>query len=118
MIRRMSEAVDRLISLGARRRRDCPWDREQSLESLRTYLLEETYEVLAAIDEQASEPLRDELGDLLFQILFLAQLASERGWLGIDDVAERITQKMIERHPHVFGESPAAGSADEVKNAW
>ena len=118
MIRRMSEAVDRLISLVARLRRECPWDREQSLESLRTYLLEETYEVLAAIDEQASEPLRDELGDLLFQILFLAQLASERGWFGIDDVAERITQKMIERHPHVFGESPAAGSAEEVKEAW
>lgn len=118
MIRRMSEAVDRLIALVARLRRECPWDREQSLESLRTYLLEETYEVLDAIDEQASEPMRDELGDLLFQILFLAQLASERGWFAIDDVAERITKKMIERHPHVFGESPAAGSAEEVKDAW
>jgi MazG family protein len=114
----MSEAVDRLIALVARLRRECPWDREQSLESLRTYLLEETYEVLDAIDEQAPEPLRDELGDLLFQILFLAQLASERGWFTIDDVAERITKKMIERHPHVFGESPAAGSAEEVKDAW
>jgi MazG family protein len=118
MIRRMSEAVDRLIALVARLRRECPWDREQSLESLRTYLLEETYEVLDAIDERAAEPLRDELGDLLFQILFLAQLASERGWFAIDDVAERITKKMIERHPHVFGESPAAGSAEEVKDAW
>lgn len=118
MIRRMSEGVDRLIALVERLRRECPWDREQSLESLRTYLLEETYEVLAAIDEQAPEPLRDELGDLLFQILFLAQLAGERGWFHIDDVAERITRKMIERHPHVFGESPAAGSAEEVKGAW
>jgi MazG family protein len=118
MIRRMSEAVDRLIALVARLRRECPWDREQSLESLRTYVLEETYEVLDAIDERAAEPLRDELGDLLFQILFLAQLASERGWFAIDDVAERITKKMIERHPHVFGESPAAGSAEEVKDAW
>ena len=118
MIRRMSDAVDRLTALVARLRRECPWDREQSFDSLRTYLLEETYEVLAAIDEQAPEPLRDELGDLLFQILFLALMAAERGWFGIDEVADQITRKMIERHPHVFGTSPAAGSAQEVKDAW
>jgi len=118
MIRRMSEAVERLAALVARLRRECPWDREQSLESLRTYLLEETYEVLAALDENDPDSLRDELGDLLFQIFFLAHLASERGWFDADEVARGITEKMIERHPHVFGQSPAAGSAEEVKNAW
>lgn len=113
----MSDAFDSLIELVARLRRDCPWDREQSLESLKTYLLEETYEALDAIDAQAPESLRDELGDLLFQIVFLARLGQERGWFGIEDVARRITSKMIERHPHVFGGAPAA-DAEEVKNAW
>ena len=142
MIRRMSEAVDRLIALVARLRSECPWDREQTPETLRIYLLEETYEVLSAIDElsadgqheqsadglheesanglhkEPADGLRDELGDLLFQILFLARLAEERGWFSIDDVSERITRKMVDRHPHVFGGSPAARSADEVKDAW
>ena len=130
----MSEAVDRLIALVARLRSDCPWDREQTPETLRTYLLEETYEVLSAIDElsadgqppasadgqhpASADGLRDELGDLLFQILFLARLAEERGWFSIDDVSGRIASKMIDRHPHVFGGSPAAVSAAEVKDAW
>ncbi len=118
MIRRMSEALESLAALVARLRRDCPWDREQTFETLRTYLLEETYEVLAALDEGSREPLRDELGDLLFEIFLLAQLASEQGWFGIDEVARGITQKMIDRHPHVFGQSPPAGSAEEVKDAW
>jgi MazG family protein len=113
----VSEALDRLAALVARLRRDCPWDREQSFDTLRTYLLEETYETLAALDGGAPDPLRDELGDLLFQVFFLARLAEERGWFGIDTVAERITAKMIERHPHVFGETPAS-NAEEVKNAW
>jgi tetrapyrrole methylase family protein / MazG family protein len=113
----VSDAFDSLVELVARLRRDCPWDREQSLESLKTYLLEETYEALDAIDALAPEPLRDELGDLLFQIIFLARLGQERGWFSIEDVARRITAKMIERHPHVFGGAPA-GDAEEVKNAW
>ena len=71
----MSEALDRLVALVARLRRDCPWDREQSFETLKTYLLEETHETLAALDEGAPGPLRDELGDLLFQVFFLARLA-------------------------------------------
>ncbi len=113
----MSEAFDRLVALVARLRRDCPWDREQSFDSLKTYLLEEAYETLAAIDEADPVPLRDELGDLLFQIVFLARLAEERGWFGIDAVTERIAKKMVERHPHVFG-TVGASSADEVKIAW
>ena len=113
----MSEALDRLVALVARLRRDCPWDREQTFETLRTYLLEETHETLAALDQGAPGPLRDELGDLLFQVFFLAKLAEEQGWFGADDVAEGITRKMTERHPHVFGDTPAA-TAQEVKSAW
>jgi MazG family protein len=113
----VSEALDRLVALVARLRRDCPWDREQSFETLKTYLLEETHETLAALDEGAPGPLRDELGDLLFQVFFLARLAEEQGWFGADDVAEGITRKMIERHPHVFGDTPAA-TAQDVKTAW
>ncbi|HEY1251068.1 MAG TPA: nucleoside triphosphate pyrophosphohydrolase [Thermoanaerobaculia bacterium] len=114
----MSDPVDQLVALVERLRRECPWDREQSFETLRTYLLEETYEVLAALDSGSPDALRDELGDLLFQIFLLARLATERGWFGIDEVARRITDKMVDRHPHVFGRSPAAGSAQEVKDAW
>jgi MazG family protein len=113
----VSEALDRLVALVARLRRDCPWDREQTFETLKTYLLEETHETLAALDEGEPGPLRDELGDLLFQVFFLAKLAEEQGWFGADDVAEGITRKMTERHPHVFGDTPAA-SAQEVKSAW
>jgi MazG family protein len=114
----MSEAFDRLDALVERLRRDCPWDREQSFDTLRTYLLEETYEVLEALDAGSPDALRDELGDLLFQVLLLARLATEKGWFGIDEVARRITDKMVERHPHVFGGSPPARSAQDVKNAW
>ena len=113
----MSEALDRLVALVARLRRECPWDREQTFETLKTYLLEETHETLAALDDGAPEPLCDELGDLLFQVLFLALLAEEKGWFGADAVAEGITRKMIERHPHVFGDTPAE-SAEQVKTAW
>jgi nucleoside triphosphate diphosphatase len=117
MIRRVSESLDRLVALVERLRRECPWDREQSFATLKTYLLEETYETLAALDEGRPDPLEGELGDLLFQVFFLARLAEERGWFDIDSVAARITQKMTERHPHVFG-GPPAESAEAVKVAW
>lgn len=113
----MSESLDRLAALVDRLRRECPWDREQTFETLKTYLLEETYETLAAVDEGAPEPLEGELGDLLFQVFLLARLAEERGWFDIGAVADRITRKMIDRHPHVFGGPPAA-SAEAVKTAW
>jgi tetrapyrrole methylase family protein / MazG family protein len=113
----VSDSLDRLAALVARLRRDCPWDREQSFESLKTYLLEETYETLHALDEGDAAPLREELGDLLFQVFFLARLAEEKGWFDVDAVAEGITAKMTERHPHVFGDTRAA-TAQEVKTAW
>jgi MazG family protein len=81
----------------------CPWDREQTPASLKPYLIEEAYEVLEAIDTGADEPLREELGDLLLQVVFHAEIAAERGAFGIADVLAVLIDKMTSRHPHVFG---------------
>lgn len=113
----MSEALAGLAALVEKLRRECPWDREQTPETIRTYLLEECYETLEAIDSADPEALRDELGDLLFQVFFLATLASERRWFDLDQVATAVARKMTDRHPHVFGETKA-GSAAEVKKGW
>ena len=106
-----------LVALVDRLRRECPWDREQTVASLRTYLLEECHETLAAIDSGDPGELQEELGDLLFQVVFLARIASEKGWFDLDAVAAAVTRKMIDRHPHVFG-GPKAASAREVKQNW
>ncbi|MEK6813980.1 MAG: nucleoside triphosphate pyrophosphohydrolase [Nitrospirota bacterium] len=95
----------------------CPWDREQTAESIKPFLLEETYEVLEAMDEGKPHLVREELGDLLFQIVFLSELASEEGRFTIDDVIAGIADKMVKRHPHVFGDAEAKTSAD-VLNQW
>jgi len=113
----VAEELQRLVDLVERLRRECPWDREQTPETLRTYLLEECYEVLDAIDAGAPPAIADELGDLLFQVIFLARIAEERGSFSIADVAERITRKMIERHPHVFAGAPAS-DPEEVRRGW
>jgi tetrapyrrole methylase family protein / MazG family protein len=115
--REMSEALKDLTSLVEKLRRQCPWDREQNFEMIKTFLLEECYETLDAIDSGSPDKLKEELGDLLFQVFFLAQLASERRWFDIDDVAASVAHKMIGRHPHVFGEV-SAESAQEVKRNW
>jgi nucleoside triphosphate diphosphatase len=98
----------------------CPWDREQSFETLAPYTLEEAYEVVDAI--QSGEPpakLRDELGDLLFQVVFYAQLAQERGWFDFEAIARAIHDKLVRRHPHVFGDTATTVStADEVLVVW
>lgn len=107
----------RLAELVERLRRDCPWDREQTPETIRTFLLEECYEALEAIDSRQPARLREELGDLLFQIFFLATLARERGWFDLDELASGIAAKMTERHPHVFGESRLSNASD-VKKGW
>jgi MazG family protein len=113
----VSEELSRLVSLVERLRRDCPWDREQTPETLRTYVLEECHEVLEAIDGNDPDALAGELGDLLFQVLFLARIGEERGWFDIGGVADRIARKMTERHPHVFGGAEAADS-EEVRRSW
>jgi tetrapyrrole methylase family protein/MazG family protein len=94
----------------------CPWDREQTHLSLRRYLLEETYEVLHALDAEDTEALRGELGDLLLQIVLHAQIATEEGTFTMADVLAEIQAKMIRRHPHVFGEVTVAGAGEVVRN--
>lgn len=95
----------------------CPWDREQSYESLRKYVLEEACEVIDAIDSGSPEALKDELGDLLLQVVFLGELARGDGAFGPDDVVRTIVEKLVRRHPHVFGEVEVSGS-DEVLTNW
>lgn len=97
--------------------RGCPWDREQDFGSIAPYTIEEAYEVADAIDRDDLPELRDELGDLLFQVVFHAQMASELRAFDFGDVVEAISEKMVRRHPHVFGASPI-GSADQQRDAW
>jgi tetrapyrrole methylase family protein/MazG family protein len=109
---RASASIERLLGIMTRLRGPggCPWDREQTLESLRPYVLEETYEVLEAIDGGDASAHREELGDLLLQIVFQAELRRETGAFDFADVADAISDKLVSRHPHVFGDS-------EVKDA-
>ncbi|HEY0798083.1 MAG TPA: nucleoside triphosphate pyrophosphohydrolase [Candidatus Baltobacteraceae bacterium] len=108
---------DDLVEVMARLRRSCPWDREQTHETLIPYLIEETFEVVDAIEERSDGNLCEELGDLLLQIVFHAQLATERGKFSIADVIDSLANKMIRRHPHVFGDQ-AVASVDEVWANW
>ncbi len=95
----------------------CPWDREQTLESLRAYVLEEAYEVIQAIELEDTEGLVEELGDFLFQVVFISQIASEEGKFNIDDVIRGICDKLVSRHPHVFGEKKAKDT-EEALETW
>jgi tetrapyrrole methylase family protein/MazG family protein len=95
----------------------CPWDRAQTKEDIGRYLIEEAYEVLEALDASSPENLGEELGDLLFQILFLARMAEEAGEFNLADILEGITAKMIRRHPHVFGDATVKG-VEEVRTNW
>jgi tetrapyrrole methylase family protein/MazG family protein/ATP diphosphatase len=95
----------------------CPWDREQTLQSLRNYVIEEAHEVVDAIDRGDPAELREELGDLLLQIVFQSELARAQGWFGPDDVVAAICEKLIRRHPHVFGDTKVSGT-DEVLVNW
>lgn len=94
----------------------CPWDIEQTHESIRRNLLEEAYEVCEAIDENDPEHLKEELGDLLMQVLFHARIEEEKGGFNLDDVADASVKKLIYRHPHVFGEVTVEGRGDVIKN--
>jgi tetrapyrrole methylase family protein/MazG family protein len=95
----------------------CPWDKEQTRESLKPFLIEELYELLDALDENNSEGIKEELGDMLFQIVLHCQLSKEQGFFDINDVIENITRKMIRRHPHVFG-SKNFKTTKEVMTWW
>jgi MazG family protein len=116
---RAQDAIERLLSIMEKLRGPggCPWDREQTLRTLRPYVLEETYEVLEAIDGGDPGEHREELGDLLLQIVFQAQLAKEEGTFDFADVASAISDKLVSRHPHVFGTATAT-DADAVLRQW
>jgi tetrapyrrole methylase family protein/MazG family protein len=113
--REFQKLVDIMSSL--RGEKGCPWDREQTRESLKPFLVEETYEVLEAIDEGDPSKIKEELGDLLFQIIFHCRIAEERQEFSIDDVVRAIAEKMIGRHPHVFGEA-VYETSEEVLQQW
>jgi MazG family protein len=114
----MSQNFDRLLAVMDRLRDPggCPWDREQTVQTLAPYLLEEAYEVVDAIATGRPKELREELGDLLIQIVFLARIAREEGWFDIDEVCECIAEKMVRRHPHVFGDREVTDAAEVVRN--
>jgi ATP diphosphatase len=109
---------ERVKSIMARLRAPggCPWDREQTFDTIKKYTLEETYEVLEAIDNRDWKELTGELGDLLLQVLFYAEMAEEQGSFTIDDVLDALSNKLIRRHPHVFGDTKADNSAQVLKN--
>src|SRR5450759_3972524 len=106
---RLVEIMDRLRAPGG-----CPWDREQNFDTIKPYLLEETYEVLEAIDARNWPGLAEELGDLLLEAVFFAQMASEEGTFSISDSLDAVNQKLVRRHPHVFATGDAKTS-DDVK---
>jgi len=94
----------------------CPWDRQQTFDSIKPFTLEETYEVLEAIDNRDWDELTGELGDLLLQVLFYAEMAREEGRFTLDDVLDRLSGKLVDRHPHVFGDAQADTPADVLRN--
>ena len=110
---------ERLVEIMARLRAPdgCPWDREQTFDSIKPYLLEETYEVLDSIDARDWNGLADELGDLILQAVFFAQMASEEGKFTIRESLDAINEKLVRRHPHIFADGDAK-TADEVKTRW
>ena len=112
------ERFERAVSIMARLRAPggCPWDREQTFDSIKPYTLEEAYEVLEAIDNRDWDELTGELGDLLLQVLFYSEMAREQGSFSIDDVLERLSKKLVDRHPHVFGDVKADTSAEVLRN--
>jgi MazG family protein len=113
------ERFERLVGIMARLRAPggCPWDREQTFDTIKPYLLEEAYEVFDAIDQRDWPGLAEELGDLMLQAVFFAQMASEEGTFRIDDSLDAIAEKLIRRHPHVFADGTAK-TPDDVKRRW
>ncbi len=115
---RSGPLFERLVEIMATLRgpQGCPWDRDQTRESLKAFLIEEAYEVLEALDHGGKETLQEELGDLLLQVVFHAQVAAELGEFRMEDVLEHVTDKLVRRHPHVFGETRAETPAEALSN--
>ena len=112
------ERFERAVAIMARLRAPggCPWDREQTFDSIKPYTLEETYEVLEAIDNRDWDELSGELGDLLLQVLFYSEMSKEQGTFSIDNVLDRLSTKLVDRHPHVFGDVQAETSSEVIRN--
>ncbi len=112
------EKFERAVNIMARLRAPggCPWDREQTFDSIKPYTLEETYEVFEAIENRDWQELPGELGDLLLQVLFYSEMAREAGYFSIDDVLDRLSSKLVDRHPHVFGDVKAETAKEVVRN--
>src|SRR6202011_3957552 len=113
------QKFDRLVAIMARLRAPdgCPWDREQNFDTIKPFLLEETYEVMDAIDARDWPDLADELGDLLLQAVFFSQMASDENLFRIEDALDAINQKLIRRHPHIFANETAITEGD-VRKRW
>ena len=111
------EEFEKLVEIMKRLRKECPWDRAQTPESLRQYIMEEAYETIETIDNKNWSELKKELGDLLLQIVFQAEIAEEENRFTLESIIQHINEKLIERHPHVFGEIKV-NNADEVKDNW
>src|SRR6202046_1996915 len=112
------ERFERAVSIMARLRAPggCPWDREQTFDTIKPYTLEEAYEVLEALDNRDWPELTGELGDLLLQVLFYSEMAREAGHFSVDDVLDRLSNKLVDRHPHVFGDVKADTPAEILRN--
>ena len=110
--RRITEIIDRLRAPDG-----CLWDRQQKKEDVGRYLMEEAYEVIDAIDDGSPDALKEELGDVLFQILFLAKISEENGEFSISEIVDTISEKMIRRHPHVFGDTEVR-DVEEIRSNW
>src|SRR6266478_2450161 len=112
------ERFERAVAIMARLRAPggCPWDREQTFDSIKPFTLEETYEVLEAIDNRDWDELSGELGDLLLQVLFYSEMSKQQGTFSIDDVLDRLSTKLVDRHPHVFGSVQAETSSEVIRN--
>jgi nucleoside triphosphate diphosphatase len=117
---RAGEEFEQLLAIMARLRSadGCPWDREQTLDSLRPFILEEAYELAEAIHRDETSSIREELGDLLLEIVFVNQIAEEQGRFGMAEVVRAIHDKLVRRHPHVFRDSRSAASAGEALERW
>src|SRR5450432_3053842 len=113
------EKFQQLVGIMARLRAPdgCPWDREQTFDTIKPFTLEETYEVLDAVDRRAWNELAEELGDFMLQAVFFAQMAAEEKLFRIEDSLDAINEKLIRRHPHIFGDQHAA-TGDDVKRIW
>jgi tetrapyrrole methylase family protein / MazG family protein len=110
------QAFDRLVTIMTRLREECPWDKKQTHTSLLKYLLEETYEVVDAIESEDDEEICEELGDLLLQVVFHAEIARQESRFDIADICDTISDKMERRHPHVFGDTKVTGVKDVLRN--